>query len=193
MTTDPGNPAPLLPYANPLPLAGLGELFRDGPLLVARDGTTLIGLCVVCGEPADDNIVRLKFSWDPSFHVTHTSTLQLRKPGAVHARLCPRHYKQWRKGRITGILGISASALFMLASVLTAIVSESSNVPHFAPYAIATLMLGFALFIGFLFLFTLKSRILRCRRIEQGYLYLEGAPDAFLDRLPPLPHDNPGN
>ena len=49
------------------------------------------------------------------------------------------------------------------------------------------LLIGFALFITFLFIFTLKTRTLSCTKIHQGYLHLQGADDSFLATLPPLP------
>ena len=50
--SDAREPAPLLGYATPLPLARAGVLFRDGEMLVARDGTELPMFCVLCGESA---------------------------------------------------------------------------------------------------------------------------------------------
>src|SRR5271154_1719967 len=88
-------PAPLLGYATPLPLARAGVLFRDGEMLVARDGTELPMFCVLCGEAAIGKMLRLKFTWDASFQVTRQkSTLELRKSGTVQAHLCSRHYRR---------------------------------------------------------------------------------------------------
>jgi hypothetical protein len=178
---------PLLPYASPAPIAGEGDIFRDGPTLVARAPITLIPFCLLCGAPADDGLVRLRFTWDPSFRVTRRSTLQIRAAATLRAHLCPGHYRGWRFGRIIGTCGMFFSVLLMVVSLAIGIWSESSDVPRFTSSAIGALMVGFALFIGFVFLFTLKTRTVNCRRIENGYIYLEGADEAFLTRLPPLP------
>jgi hypothetical protein len=173
--------SPLLPYATPSPLAGQGDLFRDGAVLVARDGIMLPPVCVLCGNPAEGvQPLTLKFTWDPSFHVTKTSTLQLRNAAAIRGFLCQKHSRRWRGGRMLGVMGMAASALWMFACTVVAIVSESSDVPRYAPHAIGGLVAGFALFIGFLFLFTLRTRTLKCVRIEHGYVYLEGVSEMFL-------------
>ena len=120
MTTPDPSPGGTLPYANPTPLAALGDLFRDGSTLVARDHLTLPPVCVLCGAPAGaaQKPITLKFSWDPSFHVTHAkSTLELRRSSVIRAHLCPRHHKSWRMGRILGIGGMFASTLLMFAGM----------------------------------------------------------------------------
>jgi hypothetical protein len=179
---------PTLPYANPTPLAAHGEIFRDGDLLIVRDGITLPARCLLCGAPASPNIITLKFSWDPSFKVSHAaSTLQLRRAASFRAYLCPGHFSAWRTGRIIGIIGMITSALIMLASTVVAIISESADIPRYSPHALVALLVGFALFTIFLFLYTLKTRTLACTRIDAGYLYLQGAHEFFLAPLPSLP------
>jgi hypothetical protein len=180
------SPEPL-PYATPSPLASHGDLFRDGPLLVARDGIMLDPVCILCGEAADTPALHLRFTWDSSFKRTTGSTLELRRAGSIHARLCPRHLGRWKSGRLTGLIGMIASGLLMLAAIVVAVINESSDIPRYTPHAIGVLLVGFAIFIGFLFLFTLRTRTVKCCRIEQGYLYLEGVHEAFLERLPDLP------
>jgi hypothetical protein len=189
---------PLLPYASPTPLAAQGDLIRDALLLIARDGTTLPPRCILCNKDAApqqmQNPLKLKFSWDPSFKVTHApSTLELRRAGFIHAYLCPVHYRNWRNGRLLGIAGMIACTLLMLAASVLAILSEIADIPLYSPHALVALLIGFALFIIFLFLFTLKTRTLACTRIHEGYLYLAGAHESFLATLPPLPQTlNPG-
>jgi hypothetical protein len=176
-----------LPYATPSPLAAQGDIFRDGPLLVARDNITLPETCILCGQPAQTTPLHLKFTWDPSFKVTTGSTLELRRAASIHAHLCPLHLARWKRGRRAGLAGMIASGLVMFAAIVVAVISESSDIPRYAPHAIAVLLVGFAIFIGFLFLFTLRTRTLKCQRIEQGYLYLEGVDGNFLAKLPELP------
>jgi hypothetical protein len=176
-----------LQYATPSPLAAQGDIFRDGPTLVARDNITLPETCILCGKPADTRPLHLKFTWDPSFKMTTGSTLELRRAASIHAHLCPPHLLRWKHGRSAGLAGMIASGLLMFAAVVVAVVSESSDIPRYAPHAIAVLIVGFAFFIAFLFLFTLRTRTLKCTCIEQGYLYLEGVDQQFLAQLPQLP------
>ena len=71
----------------------------------------------------------------------------------------------------------------MLLGMGVAIWSENVDVPRWTPTAIALILLGFAGVICSLFFFTLRSRTLTCSRIQEGYLYLEGAGEQFLAGL----------
>src|SRR5579884_3319510 len=92
----PSDAPPLLGYASPTPLARAGDLFRDGPLLIARDGIELPDRCILCGQTAPTRPLRLTFSWDSSFQRTRQkSTLELRRSGTVRVHLCPAHHRKW--------------------------------------------------------------------------------------------------
>jgi hypothetical protein len=179
--------SPLIPYAAFTSRAQPGDVFRNGDVLIVRDGITLRDACILCGKAGAGQPLRLKFSWDSSFQVAKSSTLELRRAGMVRASMCEMHLGRWRSGRIMGAVGMGASAVLMAASAIVAVVSESSTVPLYTPHAIAILLVGFALFIGFMFLFTLRTRTLTCQRIENGYLYLEGVGEEFLEGIEPLP------
>lgn len=178
---------PTLGYANPMPLAPLGELFRDGPRIAIRNGAALPKRCILCGADAPTPAVALSFTWDPSFRITRVLTLQLRQHGHVDAHLCGGHLARYRRYRHLGGAGMIAAMVIMLGGLAMALVSELSDVPRYTPLGIAALFTGFALFIVLSFLFTLGTRTLACTRIENDYLYLEGACESFLDSLPPLP------
>ena len=181
---------PTLGYASPTPLAPAGDLFRDGQLLVVRNGRALPERCVLCAGPAAEAPpLTLRFTWDPSFRITRVFTLQMRRQGQVGARLCAKHLARYRRHRLIGLIGMGISCVAMLASGVVALASESSDVPRFTPHGIAGIIAGFALFIVFSFIFTLGTRTLGCSRIEGDYLYLEGAADGLLEALPPLPAD----
>jgi hypothetical protein len=182
--------APLLGYATPLPLARAGVLFRDGKIAVARDGSELPALCVLCGEEAMGKTLRLTFTWDASFQVTRQkSTLELRKSGTVQAHLCSRHYRRWAAGRIIGVGGMILSGIVMTGGIVLAAVSENSDVPRWSGVGIGALMLGFGMMILFLFVFALRTRTMSCKRIEGGFLYLAGAGEGFLRGLAPIPEE----
>ena len=75
----------------------------------------------------------------------------------------------------------------MACGIALGIYSESSDIPFYTPHGITLTIVGFAGMILSLFFFTLRTRTLSCNRIQDGYLYLEGAAPAFLQHLPPLP------
>jgi hypothetical protein len=56
-------------------------------------------------------------------------------------------------------------------------------VPRWTGAGIEVLMAGFGGMILFLFVFALRTRMMSCRRIEEGYLYLEGAGEGFVRLL----------
>ncbi len=175
-----------LPYASSIPLAIQGELFRAGPLLVARNHALLPPRCVLCGEAPAGDPLTLQFTWDPTFRVTRMMTLQVRQEGDVRAFLCGPHLARYHRRRRIGIAGMVLAGLIMLAGIVVAITSELSDVPRYTPQGIGILFAGFAVMIAFLFIFTLGTQTLRCTKLEQDYLYLEGASENLLTLLPPL-------
>jgi len=182
---------PILSYASPIPLAVHGDIFQYDGTLVVRDNTALPELCILCGQPSPrQKPLTLKFSWDPSFKRTESpSTLELRRAGSIHAHLCVQHFRSYRIGRLIGWLGMCGGILLMTASLTLATLSEVSVVPRYTLHAMIGLLTGFAIFILFLFAFTLKTRTLTCIKIEQSYLHLAGVHPGFLKPLPPLPDE----
>jgi hypothetical protein len=172
-------------------LAQAGDLFRHQSTLIARDGLLLPERCILCARAAHGSPVLLKFTWDPSFRVIDHSTLHLRQQGSIRARLCSAHLRRWRWGRLLGLSGVTLALAVVLGGMILGIISESSDVPRYTSAAIAMMIAGFAAFILSIFCFTLQSRTLTCFRIDGGYLYLEGAANAFLEPLPPLPTATP--
>jgi hypothetical protein len=187
-------PAPLLSYATgihyPLSADTPGEVYRDGSTLICSNGITLPQRCVLCGEQGAGAPIRITVTWDTSFHITHESTLEMRKQASVHAFLCQKHRRRWARARSIGGIGLTVSALAMFAGMVLAVYSENSAIPFYTSQALTITIVGFACVIVSLFFFTLRSHTLSCSRIREGYLYLEGADDAFLDTLPQLPGEN---
>ncbi|MGN6370297.1 MAG: hypothetical protein ACTHN5_18740 [Phycisphaerae bacterium] len=181
---------PLLAYETPSPLAEVGDLFREGSVLVARSGIELPVQCVLCGSPGAGKSIPLKFSWDRSFQVVrHPSTLELRRWGMVRAYLCAKHRRLWMLGRVLGIAGVAASAVLILVGIVLAVISDSSDVPRWTGMGISFMLVGFGLMILFMFFFALRTRTMSCVRIEGGYLYLEGADEVFLKGLREVPEE----
>jgi hypothetical protein len=193
-------PAPLLSYASgshfpisfPQSADTPDEVFRDGPTLICTNGITLPPRCVLCGDEGAGPPIRLTLAWDSSFHITRQSTLEMGKQASVYAFLCPRHRRKWSRARSIGGIGLTVSVLAMFAGMALAVYSENSPIPFYTSQGLAITIVSFALVIIFLFFFTLRSYTLSCSRIQEGYLYLEGADDAFLDTLPQV-RQNPPN
>jgi hypothetical protein len=184
------HPGPPLPYASPIPLAQAGDLFRGGPdddLLVVRDGVTLPEKCVLCGKLTTKAPILLRFSWDASFRLTRRSHLQLGLKGSVRAHLCPLHRGHWVVGRLAGLAGVAVGFLLTVTGGVIAAISESSTVPWYTPLGIELMIAGFAVLNVALFYFAIRTRTLSCKRIEGGYLYLDGAAEEFLRDLPQAP------
>jgi hypothetical protein len=131
--------------------------------------------------------VLLRFSWDASFRLTRRSSLQLGLKGSVRAYLCSRHWGQWVVGRVAGFAGVAVGCLLIVAGGAVAAISESSTVPWYTPLGIELMIAGFAVLNVALFYFAIRTRTLSCKRIEGGYLYLDGAAEEFLRDLPPAP------
>jgi hypothetical protein len=187
----PSSPCPLLGYASgvhfPVENPNDGAAFRDGTLLIALNGTTLPQRCVLCGGISHSAPVRLAFTWDSSFRVSSTSTLELRKTAFMFAYLCQQHRAVWSRARRYGGIGAIFGLVVMCAGMTLSVLSESSVVPSYTAIGISLTIAGFAVVIASLFFLSLRSRTLTCQRIQEGYLYLDGAGEEFIKSLPPLP------
>jgi hypothetical protein len=159
-------------------------------MLICLNGTTLPQRCVICGDPGAGAAIRLTLTWDSSFRLTHVSTLELRKKANVYAFLCAPHRRIWSHARSIGGVGAIAGVSVMAAGAALGAWSEARDNPEYTPLGIELMIAGFVVVIVSLFYFTLRSSTLSCRRIQEGYLYLEGAAEAFLDGLPELPHQS---
>lgn len=173
-----------LPYASPSLMGRQGVLFVEGDLLVVRDGTHLPRLCILCGDEGVTRSIRLTYTWDTSFQVVRKrSSLELRRSGTIQGHLCGKHHRRWAAGRIVGAGGLIVSGAVMGAGVILAVVSENSDIPRWTGVGISMLLAGFGMMILFLFIFALRTRIMSCRRIEDGFLYLHGAGGAFAAKV----------
>ena len=157
---------------------------------MVRHEATLPMRCVLCnGDAAPGQApVKLIFTWDPSFRVTHESTLHLRQTAVVRAHLCAPHLRNWRMGRVVGIAGVCISGLMILTGAVVAALSDSSPVPRYVPAAISGMLGGFVLLTLSMFLLAFKTRTLTCRKIDGTYVHLADADEGFLAALPAAPH-----
>jgi len=162
-------------------------LFRDGELLVVRDGIILPPVCILCGRASHKEPILLRFSYDASFRLTRRSSLQLGLRGTVRASLCKVHRGQWVVGRLAGIAGVALGVVLIIGGGAVAAVSEASPVPWYTPLGIELMLTGFTLLIVALFYFAIRTRTLSCKKIEAGYLFLDGAAERFLKPLAVMP------
>jgi len=195
-SSDPSAPSeqPLLGYAPGVPRELQGEIpLRDAELLVAFNGTTLPAACVLCGKQSSETPVKLVFTWDASFtwdkssHAKRAIRLQLRQKAFVMAFLCADHKKRWQRSRKMSALGIAASVTAISAGMTLAIISQATDSPEWIPTAIWMMVGGLAFITVAMFYLVLASRTLSCKKIHEGYLYLDGAAEHFLEKLPLVP------
>jgi len=88
---------------------------------------------------------------------------------------------------VAGIAGVALGVALSICGGTVAAISESSPVPWYTPLGIELMLTGFTLLIVALFYFAIRTRTLSCRKIEAGYLYLDGAAERFLMTLPVMP------
>jgi hypothetical protein len=77
-----------LGYATSLQKEGrppANEAYRDRETLIVLHGSTLPSRCILCGDPAAGEPIRMVFTWDASFQITARSTLEMRKKVHLHA------------------------------------------------------------------------------------------------------------
>lgn len=172
---------PVLGYASPQQPAAAGlPAWREGKLLVALDNARLPDCCVKCGRPGGGRPFRRVYHWHhPALYLTILAGLLVyvivavcvQKKGAVHVALCDRHLARRRNGMLVGwLVALSAVVFWVLAAQL----NEALLV---AP--------GILAFVGGLVTVAVSSRILSPKRIDRGYLWLNGAGEEFLATLAP--------
>ncbi len=180
-STVPGEPS-ANPYAPPAaashgaPLAATGELFRDGDLLVARDGAPFPDRCVRCNEPAQGYRLKRTYYWHPpgwyllifvGVLIYAIAAVAVRKKATFAVSLCQRH----RSRRVLLVaLGIGIPLLALLAWIATG--NEAMG-----PALIIAILVGVVLAV-------VGTQLMSTKRIEDGFAYLKGAHPDFLARLP---------
>lgn len=156
------------------------EIFRDGDLIVARDGASFPDRCVRCNESAEGFRVKKTFYWHaPSWYllillsilIYAVVAMVVRRKASFELALCPLHRRR-RRLLIAAGLGVPLLTFFIV------LLTEGD------PMSIALLMIGVLLgaVVGII-----GAQILTPKRIEDGYAYLKGARPEFLASLPVLP------
>lgn len=171
------------PYAPPEVSAGTaiagsaGEIFRDGSLIVARDGAPFPDRCVRCNQAAQGFRLKKTFYWhSPSWYALVLLNLLIyaivamvvRKKASFEVALCPQHRS--RRKLFIG-LAIGLPVLGLVAVMVT-----GGDVVAFWALLLAVLLGAVLGIVG--------SQVLTPQRIEDGYAYLKGAHPQFLASLP---------
>jgi hypothetical protein len=174
------------PYAPPVASrsglsapGGTGDIFRDGKILVARDGTLFPDRCVRCNAPTEGFRFRKTFYWhSPSWYALLFLNILIyaivayvvRKKASFDLALCARHRsrRQW-------CIAIGF-ALPILAFML--MMASEGNLIGLWVFVIA-LLVGAIIGVA-------GSQVLSPKKIDEDYAYLKGAHPQFLASLPAL-------
>jgi hypothetical protein len=157
------------------------EIFRDGELIVARDGAAFPDRCVRCNQSAEGFRVKKTLYWHPpswyllifvSPLIYAIVAMVVRKKASFQLALCREHRNRRR-------LLIAIGLALPVVTLLIVILSEGE------PASVFGLMIGVV--VGLL-LAIIGSQILSPKKIEDGYAYLKGARPQFLASLPALPY-----
>jgi hypothetical protein len=167
-----GGGGPFLPGA---------PVWREGKKILVASGSHLPDQCVKCGQPGNGKPVRKSFSWHEqwvSFLVLLSPIVYLivamvmRKQGKLTYSLCQRHVASRRNAMlVSGGVALLAIPMFFIGG------SERDLV--------GLIPLGIVVLIGGLIALLITARTLTPTKIENNYLWLKGAGEGFLSRLPP--------
>lgn len=158
---------------------GASEIYRDGELIVARDGAPFPDRCVRCGQAANGFRLKKTFYWHtPSLYllvlvsvlIYAIVALVVRKKASFELALCPLHHS---RRRLAIGVGLALPLLGFAVMILTG--AELASVWGFFLALLVGAVVGI---IG--------AQILTPKRIEDGYAHLKGAHPRFLASLPAL-------
>ena len=178
--------APVIPYATPASMTPAHlpaeAAWQDGPVLVVRKGVILPPLCVRCGDVAEGSFLKRSLSWHhpalyllilfPGLLIYIIVASCVQERGSVALHLCATH----RRRRLT-LIWTAWSVFFAgAAAIFDGAVSQVGWV------AIA----GLGLIVASLIVGTRVSP-LSARKIDNHFMWLNGAGLNFLRALPSLP------
>jgi hypothetical protein len=153
-----------------------GDIFRDGELLVARDGAPFPDRCVRCNQAADGFRLRKTFYWhSPNWYALVIFNLLIyaivamvvRKKASFELALCARHRSR-RQWCIAIGFGLPIVALILMMA------GEDSAAGFWA--------FLLALFVGAV-VGIAGAQVLTPKKIDEDYAYLKGAHPQFLASL----------
>lgn len=153
-----------------------GELYRDGKILIVRDGAAFPDRCVRCNRPAQGFRLKRTFYWHPqvwyllilvSILIYAIVAMIIRKKATLEIPICPEHRS--RRRTFTGLAFLAPLALCIGGGVLAR--------------DLLGLWIAVAVLVAIVF-GILASQLLTPDRIEDEWAYLKGAHQDFLAELP---------
>jgi energy-converting hydrogenase Eha subunit A len=153
-----------------------GELYRDGKILIARDGAIFPDHCVRCNRPAQGFRLKRTFYWHPqawyllilvSILIYAIVAIVVRKKATFEVPICPEHRS--RRRLFIGLAFLAPLVLCVGGGVL----AED----------LLGLWIALAVLVAIVF-GILASQLLTPNRIDDEWAYLKGAHQDFLAQLP---------
>ena len=155
------------------------DMWREGKVLVLRQGAHFPDRCIKCNAPSVAPKRRYRLSWHSGWlYLLLLLALLLyvivaaivRKSAVVHVGLCERHQKRVLWGRIIGWGGLALEVLLVWAALAT-------------PYDLCGIV-AFVLVIPWLVASLVVNRIVLAERIDDRIVRLKGCGPEFLRSLP---------
>lgn len=166
--------------------------WRDDPYLcLRRHGSVLPDRCLLCNEPA---VGRMAFTvWDRSnspwmllavWMIVGPLCLLFLERARVKLWLCDGHWnKEGQSRRITRAIILSGFGLLLLPLALDRWTKDN---PAAVEWGIWLVILGFVLLLTAFGWAILRPKLLRAKRVDQYYVWLENASPAYLAAFPPI-------
>ena len=158
---------------------GEAAMWREGKVLVLRQGGSFPNRCIKCNGPSVEPKRRYRLSWhSPWLYVLVPLAILLyaivaaivRKTAVVHVGLCERHQKRVLWGRLVGWGGLVVEVLLVWAAATT---------PD-SPFGLVALALALPWLIATIVL----NRLVLPQRIDATFVRLKGCGPEFLASLP---------
>lgn len=180
-------PVPVLPYATAFQFQA-ERVWREQATLVMAKGSPLPPRCVKCNAPADAKPWRKTLYWHhPAWYavilvnilVYAMVAMVVRKSVKVTAGLCPAHRAARRRKLLIAWL-LALIGIGLIASGIDVLVNLRSDDPS---EGLLLVLGGFAsIIVGALF--GKFAAVLRAKKIDATYAWLDGAGPDFLSNFP---------
>ena len=157
----------------------LGDVWREGDVLVAAKDASLPERCVRCDAPSGRSRLKQQYYWhSPALYLIAPFALLIyaivamavRKSARLEIGLCEAHLTR----RKTAIVGGSVLALLGFAMVLMAIAGSRAELG----------LLALVFFISGAVWGTMEASPLKVKHIDDRFVRLKGATPSYLRRLP---------
>lgn len=158
-------------------------IWRDSDMVVLHKQAEMPHRCVKCNAPVSNEGVIKNFSWFHSGYyllllvnllVFIVVAFLVRKTATVNIGLCEQH-REIRKNRLYTCWLTGAISLFMC--FLSVSTFNSGGL----------FLLGLILFLTSIIVGSITSKVIKVKRIDDNYIWMEGINRDFVAELPPVP------